>query len=230
MQQLWTVFSELTDKVRADHIQHDALGGCHDLLHAFMVAQYAQRIADDEESATLGWVAGICHNADRMFGHTLADSFVEEYLTLVPLDSVQKKRIAKAVLMHSTRDTLDEDDVLVVLKDADRLANSGPVVWLRAGQFLPRIPSVDPRYVLERDPLARYNDPRSLLENMRNALEWESWLRKEKAKILAKPYFDGLRTLIEGIRAQLEETELFPFPFPEDYTKLSRECRMKRGV
>jgi len=67
---------------------------------------------------------------------------------------------------------------VVALKDADRLANIGPNIFIRSGQFYPLLPPFDPRHIDEFDPQSTYRSPRNVLDDIRYCLEWEEWLRK----------------------------------------------------
>jgi len=65
--QLWKIFSEFTDMLRKEHQERRIIGGSHDFLHTIMVAQYGEIIADNEDLGLLSWIAGMCHNTDRLF-------------------------------------------------------------------------------------------------------------------------------------------------------------------
>ncbi len=210
---LWKSFPQLVQAVKADHVAHGAVGGGHDFYHALMVAQYAELIVPDQETATLGWVAGILHNTDRMYPKDEVIPVLSRHLQLVnsniPSGNIY---ILRAVLEHSKRNDPNDPPVTIALKDADRLGNIGSLHFLRCGQFRPNIPAVDPRFITTSDPKTTFRHPRSLLENLKHTLEWESWLRLPKAKELGKPMFDEIRRLIGNIESQFETLGLLPFP------------------
>ncbi|MDO8564790.1 MAG: hypothetical protein Q7R88_02225 [bacterium] len=215
-ERLWQTFSRLVETVWADHAKRGALGGAHNPLHASMVAQYGVLISGSPWLRRCSFVAGICHNVDRIYREdkALVAKIVSGYLeTASTLLSLRERiLILKAVLEHSKKNDPNDNLVTVALKDADRLANLGPLHWIRAGQFRPNIPPVDPRFITDSDPTATFRDPKSVLQDIKNTLEWESWLRLPKAKELGKPMFDEIRRFIANVEQQFETLGLLPFP------------------
>lgn len=210
-ERLWSTFRDLARKVQKDHIEQNAIGGGHDFLHALMVAQYGWMIAE-RKYGLLAWVAGICHNTDRLFPEGDAESIVRGYLNqYTEIIKSDKKFIIEAVLNHSKLNDPNDHAVTIALKDADRLANIGALTCIRAGQFRFDLPGVDPVHLFD-DPKASYKDPKSAARNICFTLEWEPWMRLPKAKELAKPYFDFLREFLGNIEQQLRETGLYPYP------------------
>lgn len=213
---LWRTFPKLIETVWADHEARGALGGAHNPLHAIFVAQYGVLISDAPWLQRCSFVAGICHNVDRIYRENkeLVKHIVSGYLetTGILLSAHEKELILDAVLEHSKKNDPDDNPVTVVLKDADRLGNIGPLHWIRAGQFRPTIPPVDPRFITTSDPTATFRDPKSVLQDITNTLEWESWLRMPKAKELGKPMFDEIRRFIANIEHQFRILGLQPFP------------------
>ncbi len=210
---LWKVFPELVAAVTADHVACGAVGGGHNFYHALMVAQYAQRIAPDSDTAILGWIAGLLHNTDRIYSKYDAIPVITRCLRLAPLDIPSGHLyILRAILEHSKRNDPEDPPVTIVLKDADRLDNIGSLHFLRCGQFRPNILAVDPRFITSSDPQATFRNPRSLLQDLKHTLEWESWLRLPKAQELGKPMFAEIRQLIANIERRFTTLGLHPFP------------------
>ncbi len=218
---LWTRYPNLVEAVRQDHINQGATGGAHDFVHAMMVAQYAAMIAEDERTGELAWIAAICHNTDRLFpdedDEGVSRRVVRYLVNGVPDITVSNgETMMEAVLTHHKLNDDADNPVTVTLKDADRLANIGPNLIIRAGQHYHELPAFDPQYLVEPDPEATYRNPKTVLHDILCALEWEPWLRLPKAQGLAKPYFDFLREFHRLFSVQMEELELVPYPFPED--------------
>lgn len=220
---LWEVFSELTNKIRQDHIEKGAIGKGHNFLHALMTGQYAEIIAEEKQIATLSWIAGVIHNTDRIYPKQEATQVLQSYLSLPSLNLIEREKqdILQALTNHSKLNDPNDNPITVTLKDADRLANIGPNIFIRSAQLYHQLFDYDPRYVIEPDPTATYRNPKTCLHDIRCSLEWEPWLRLPKAKEIAKPWFDQLRTFIEGFAKQLEEVGLMPYPFPQDFAGLN---------
>ncbi|MCR4328834.1 MAG: HD domain-containing protein [Patescibacteria group bacterium] len=227
MNKLWEKHAALTAKVREDHLEQKAFGG-HDITHALMVAQYATLITEDERTGELAWIAGMCHNTDRIFPEIRDEklpsvkvifirSKVVSYLDLVKgIASEEQELVIEAVLEHHKKNSDADNPVTVVLKDADRLANIGVNNIVRSGQHYSNLLPFDPRYVTTSDPTATYRDPKTVLHDVRCSLEWESWLRMPKAKKLADRWFRLYEVFVKAFADQLEETGLLPYPFPQD--------------
>lgn len=211
---LLTIFPALAQAACVDYISQGVHGGAHDFYHALTVAQYAALIAPTERMARFGWCAGLLHeHPHRLYSEEQGAHLVRERLAKhSALPSRAQSDILQAVLAHSGKDTPQESPLLVVLKDADQLANLGAWHWLRAAQFRPNIPAVDPRYVARQDPLATFKNPRSVLRDIESTLEWETWLRLPKAKELAAPLFEEIRWLKRRLEERLVILGLVPFP------------------
>ncbi len=210
---LWKSFPGLVRAVKADYIARGAVGGGHDFYHALMVAQYAELIAEDPETATLGWITGLLHNTDRMYPKEKVIPVLTRHLQMVRLNIPSGHLcILRAVLEHTKRNDPADSPLLMTLKDADRLANIGAWHFLRAAQFRPTILAVDPRFIVKQDPTATFKDPKSVLGDIEHTLEWESWLRLPKTQELGKPMFDEIRRLVANIESQFETLGLLSFP------------------
>jgi len=214
-------YAGLVKTVRSDHRKQGFVGSHHDFLHALMVAHYAVMIAEDDFIAELAWLAGVCHNTDHIFPNLSEFEHrrqISDYLVhWTGLDSESSKKVLTAVMLHSKLNDPNDDQVTMTLKDADRLANLGPNVIIRSGQYYYRLPAFNPFFVAEFDPTSTYRNPKSVLRDIMSSLEWVDWLRLPKARELAKPYADFLQQFRALIQHQLREVGLDPYPFPEDY-------------
>lgn len=228
-QTVWELYEEsyadLVDAVRRDHVRAGKFGGGHDFTHALMVARYAVVIAEDLEIGELAWVAAICHNTDRIyhdFDERQIEMMLQTYLGETDLDLGRRQLVVQAVLKHHDLNQHEDSPVLVVLKDADRLANIGPNNILRSGQHYHMLPAYDPRFVVSPDPEATYREPQTVLHDTLCSLEWEPWLRCPKAIALAKPYFAFYRGFKRMFEYQMREVGFVndegspTYPFPED--------------
>lgn len=218
-------YAILVERVRQDHINHGKFGGGHDFTHALMVARYAVLIDDEVDIGLMAWAAAICHNTDRIWpdlDHKGIEQVVRGYLIPTGFTEETRGSIVKAVLEHHDLNKPEDSPVTVVLKDADRLANIGPNLFIRSGQHYHDLPAYDPRFVAEPDPRANYKNPMTVFHDVMCSLEWEPWLRTPKAIELAKPYFDFFRQLKEMFVRQMVEVGFLDeegnptYPFPED--------------
>jgi len=217
LNQLRTKFSKLLKMVRENYEKKKMFGRGHDLLHALLTAQYGIMIADNEHIAELVWVAGICHITDRLFPEEVVHKQLLYYLDEgTSLSAKSKSQIIAAVERHSKPNDPSDDLLTITLKDADRLANLGPNLFIRAAQFYNGLVAFDPRYVLESDPTATYQNPKTVLHDIRCALEWDTdprfCLRLPRTRKYATRYFAWIKDSIELLGEQLKETGLLPFP------------------
>lgn len=213
---LWEIFPVLTQMVRQDHREFGTVGEGHDFLHALMVAQYGQIIAEQKRIGILSWVAGMGHNADRLFPPAEIEKRLKDYLEETDFSDEEKEWEIEAIVHHSELNDPNDDPVTIALKDADRLANIGSNILLRSSQHHPHLPAYNPRYIFSPHPSSTYRKPKSVLDDINYLFEWESWLRLPKAKVLAKRHFSELRRFRKGIDFQLREVKLLPYPFEED--------------
>lgn len=235
MEKLWEIpeLKALTERVRKDCGNVGMLvEGAHALdTHTLVVAQYVQMIATDTGLVAVydAWTAGFLHSTDRYLSVLLRrkvsekEAVVEQYLTnclqLVNPGFLNNEDIIYAVINHGriiAPNDPENSPLLVVLQDADRVANLVDVV-IRSGQLFNNLPPYDPRYIAEPDPRSKYGEPMSVLDDIRYSLEWETWIQTPVAKELAKPCFYFLKLLFENIERQLKETGLWPHPFVSDY-------------
>lgn len=213
----WQKYAALAKKVRQDHAEKNSFGHGHDFWHAAMVAEYGARIAEDERSGELTWLAGLIHNTDRMFPMAELEPKLVEYLSAAAgLTVAEINSIVMAVLTHDQANNPEDNPVTVGLKDADRLGNLGPAGFIRAGQYHAELAPFDPRFITSGDPTATFPYPKTVLENIRHRLEWESLpkvkLRLPKAQVLGAPLFDQIRRHLAEIEIQLKDLGLSPPP------------------
>src|SRR3989344_1180271 len=150
---LWKSFPGLVRAVKADYIARGAVGGGHDFYHALMVAQYAELIAEDPETATLGWITGLLHNTDRMYPKEKVIPVLTRHLQMVRLNIPSGHLcILRAVLEHTKRNDPADSPLLMTLKDADRLPNNAAGRFLRAGPVRPTILAGCPRVIGKQEP------------------------------------------------------------------------------
>lgn len=224
---LWERFNEFIKAVRGDHIQQGAVGRSHDFLHAVMVANYCMLIAEEERTALLAWVAALCHNTDRLWPNYTDPEIevkVRSYLKVchvLQASESETKVIIQAVLDHHKPNSKDDNPITVVLKDADRIANMGPNMIIRAGQHYPKLPAYDPRFVEKPDPRATYHNPMTVLHDVLCAREWYQTgpfgIRLHRARQLARKYDDFLYGFKHLMARQLIEVGLDGDLLAEDF-------------
>lgn len=207
---LWDAFPKLTEIVLRDH-QEKRIKPGHGFFHTLMVAQYGPIIADEKRIGVLAWIAGMCHNTDRIFPQNCVEDRVRYYLeseTDTIINTAEEGDIIEAVIHHSELNSPDDNPVTIVLKDADRLGNAGVICPIRAGQGLYNKPLFNPKPT----DGAIFGDEKTALDSMKITLEWEEMLRSPKAKKLGQKYFEELRRLIRSIEARIKETGINNFP------------------
>jgi hypothetical protein len=185
--------------------------------HDLMVAQYAIMIAPNERVAEMAWVAALLHSLDRMFGGDAALRR-NELVALLPYNNfnhTEMVEIIDAVEHHDSLNMKDDSLTKITLQDADRLANSDAIVIARSGQFHPKIPCVIPNHIATMTPGSKYNNPSSVIDDLRGCLEWEHLdkvkLRLPKAIELGKEKFQYLRDYIARIQRDFANLGLDPF-------------------
>ena len=181
----------------------------HGFDHDTLVAGFAVRIAATPHIAELAWIASHLHSFDRRLPKEEVEKVVRRHIALVPdLSSDDVEWIWEAVRDHSEKNNENDNAVSIALKDADRLANIGPSVIIRGGQFYPNTTTQDFGHLLDFDPASKYNEPKTVLDDLRFCLEWELWLRLPEAQRIAKPFFDFLRAFFEMNAKHVQEAEL----------------------
>lgn len=201
-----------THRYLADNGQgHRGHGPDHDL----MVAGYCLLITDNGRVGEKAWIAALLHSFDRFFGDEVEEK-ITEMLQFLPENEFSPEELAEireAIHRHNQPNATDDGPVQVVLQDADRLANVGPMVIYRSGQFHSVIPAIEIGFTpWKKNPASTLRKPRSGYDNMLNVLEWEAdprfGLRLEKSKRIGKKYFDFLRSWFQLVHDQLDETGL----------------------
>lgn len=193
----------------------------HGLDHDVTVAMLAVKIAPDERTAELGFIAGLLHSIDRTVerGNKQAvEDKVLEMFTHFPEDITSDERgdILLTVLNHSDLNKDDQPLVQQVLMDADRLANLMILVMIRAGQFQPELPPIEFNFMDRPNPKSTYRDPCSIIDDMRGCLSqlgeghvgYIEQIRVPKAQILGAYYHGRLNSVVEMIREDHEKLGL----------------------
>lgn len=207
---IWQIFPRLTERVWQDHAEAGMLGGHHDPDHALRVGQMAMDIAEDSITGFRAGAAGLLHNADRILQKQLGvgrrDVSTGKILELVrsqmeiesdAFSSFDRCLIEDAVINHNGRNSNLDTEALVTLMDADRLVNAEPDLVIRSAQLYHDLPPIDP-VRFEKDPTANYRDPKSVLRDIMETLEWLTpgtpfYVRLPKARVLAaerRVFFD----------------------------------------
>lgn len=197
------------EKVREDHrtAEEESSGaGGHDFIHTVTVARYAVLIAPDERSGELGWIAGMCHNTDRIHPY-LSSREVEnkicEYLVFCgDLNETERKEIAEAAMNHDKKNDPKGSLIKMILQDADRIANIGLMHVIRCGQHRPTLPAYDPNFILKKNPAGSHLKPITAFDDVYSSLEWDPegpevnldfCLRIPKAVEIGRPFFRNIR-------------------------------------
>ena len=225
------IFPELWKAVYERHIQAGIIAGGHDAFHAARVGQHALNIAEDESTAGLAGIAGLCHNADRILQHELkvgrkdvpeemVVALINEWLDKTDLFAEERAIVFDALLKHSLPNDHNDSPVLVALKDADRLINLEPDIIIRSAHFYPEYPAVDPVHWLS-DPKATFREPRSVIRDLSHCAEWGNFddpkfgIRLPGAQALAKKHAEYLLDYIKRVKQVWEEAGLLPFIPPK---------------
>lgn len=199
-----TAFPLLFDMVWQDHETRVCTAGGHDVFHPIIVAQYAALIAPEERLETLGWLAGMCHNTDRIFPKEEVRERVAQYLASTSgVSDTEKEFITDAVLTHSGLNKDSDNPVTVVLKDADRLSGLGFLCAIRASQSLAGVRILDPRYVGTTSPGSTFRNIKTVLDGIKFTLEWRKMLRLPKAKELAKELCQKHQEIIDFLENRI---------------------------
>lgn len=207
-------YSHTADFIQEKHAQcilsHQSTGG-HDFSHDLMVAQFAFAISPDENTATLAWLAGICHSFDRITPNfaTGDEQVLDQKLELDGVETVHRHIILQAVKEHDGPNTPNDHIVKVALQDADRLANTKAIVVMRTGQYRSHLPAVELGHLDHINPASTYREPRSVLDNLRFLLEWRDHpqfgLRLPLAKEVGRAHFAWIEEHIDTIRRDFRE-------------------------
>ncbi len=214
---------ELFNLVKGDHKKQSRLGYSglgHDFIHALTVANYALLIAPDFAVGEKAWVAGLCHNTDRIFPKYLKEELEEhilKYLNVTNFSKEDKEEILEAILNHDQENDEKGSIVKTTLQDSDRLANLGLAFFIRAGQHRFDKLVFDPKFVQKIDKSNSYKDPKTVLHDIQSALEWDPedkekdprfCLRLSKAIELGRPLFKYTREGLNLLYKQVKDLNL----------------------
>ena len=185
----------------------------HGLDHDVTVAMIAVRIAPDNRTAELAFVAGLLHSLDRTVERGNKMAVLEkltEMVQLLPSDvtSDEKANIVRSVEGHSDLNSPDQSVLQQTLMDADRLANLMALVVIRAGQFKSDIPAVEFEFIETANPGSTYYQSASVLDDLRGNMSqlgegqvgYMEQLRLPKAIELGRYYHGRLNLIVEMIR------------------------------
>jgi len=197
------------DFVEKDHEKHNALArGGHDFLHACRVAQSAWIISEKYSTKVCAWIAGMLHNTDRFYSEKEIPNFLKRALSLTPFhsQSLESTMIIESILNHHKPNDENDNEVTIVLKDADRISDLEIIQIIRSAQFHPHSFIYDPEnpsHVVDTSK----DFSSSLFTNIHRVLEWEHdpkmQLRNPKAIEMAKPGFIFLKQALNDFERQL---------------------------
>lgn len=224
---IWEIYPELVIAIKKSHDAYD-LKGHHDIYHALRVGDIAYRIAyetwDCVQTPRLSGIAGLCHNADRILSASDATPSDEDVSRLIhlwlgetSLNWADRKIVVSAVLAHDQKNDPRDSNVLVALKDADRIVNLDLDVLMRAGQFRPTLPTVDYAHFID-SPTASFKNPESVIRSMAYVLEWtdpttDVCIRTEAGLAMARTRSERIRNYLNDLKKQLQSEGVFPAPF-----------------
>lgn len=212
----------------------------HDADHDFEVGQLALMVAwpVDQRAAVLAGVGGLLHSADRILGVSLKPqegneskatedtvrSFVLERLSgHTDIIGVSQNRVVNAVVDHGSKPNKADDDIVTIaVADGDRLANMGASLPIRSGQHNSNVPLLNPLTIehdsSDRRPHEKYNNPDSVLWDIKNCIEWARNLDGPYALRLARSLEIGriravrLERYIQDIKEDRLFVGLYPYP------------------
>ncbi len=225
---IWEIFPEAFKVIKKSHDEFEMTGSGHDVYHAARVGDIAYQIAletwKDASKAELAGLAGLCHNADRMISKNGTDpsevgimDLVRKWLDETDLDQEARDTVINAVLKHDQKNDQNDPDLLVALKDADRIVNLDPDSIIRCGQFLHTLPSIDYTHFVS-SPTATYKKPESVARDIASSLNWVDpksgvCIRTEVGLNMARERSDLIKNYLEALKKQLEAEGVLPTPF-----------------
>ena len=206
MQELYKKVTELFEK--------DPPPG-HDIKHALRVAGLAKKIAGAEGyDAREAEIAGLLHDVGRTtqkdhFGHAQAGVPVAKELlnTYTNFSDETKERILSAIKHHS--DLASESELAHILQDADKLDGIGAVGISRAYVTCHALPDYDPNSIIP-DEVGEYGKPVSIHQQIQFQAEWYNMLFTETAKEIGKSKYEFMKTYLDQIKKEIEESTLTP--------------------
>lgn len=224
---IWETFPEVAKAVRRTH-EETGLFTHHDWGHAFRVGEVARMVAldewGDEQLSHLAGLAGLTHNADhviRKLRGTKEDPYMVRNLVLYWLSSAHlnqfdTEQIIDAVLKHTGKNSPEDSQILIALKDSDRIVNLDMDIIVRSTQYHPW-PAVDYKYFLN-NPEATFKDSVSIFKHIAFLFEWADpkspvCVRTRLAKKTIKSRIRAHRVSLNILKKQLQEEGLYPYPF-----------------
>lgn len=215
--ELWKVYREryrtCIEAIRHDHLRLGAAGGAHDFYHAAITAQLAVRIATDELNGHRAYLAGLSHNTDHLYRKDEVKLVVSRYLDFCrDLSKEDCALIMDAVVSHGEPPAWDDSMTLVILRDADWVANAGVQVIMRAGQYYWDAQAFDPDWVEKNDPTTTEKRPRTVWRDIRELYEWEKKIRLPVAKELFARHMALIRMAENDLLFTLQESGMYPCP------------------
>ncbi len=193
---------------------HQGHGLDHDAAVAMMGTIIARRVAGGH-LANMAFCAGMLHSLDH-----LVQNVPEELIRLLDLTAdiftnEERDDIQRAVLRHAEfkdKDLATRSVVQRVLMDADKLVNMDPIVIVRAGQFFPNTPAIEldhmnpPSGQTYANTASTYQDPRSVLDNLRGSLEWTEpgWMHFPVSQQMAVERANFIRSFISNAEDAFE--------------------------
>lgn len=215
--------------IKTDCVATGAMRSAHDLTHDLIVAHYCQRFQRFSRHSRymirLAVAAALCHSTDRRHPDETEGARTDRltgYLLTESFDFIECLLVTNVVLKHHEPNRDEDDEFLILLKDADRVANLGLIAALRSAMHYHALPVADPRFIAVSDPAATYKCPWTILHDVRCALEWDPregktayCLRLPEAIAYATPWFDWLKLGISLEAGRVQECGLEPYPAPE---------------
>lgn len=238
---IWELYPALATAVRDMHKQVGLVASGHDVDHDYEVGQLALMVAwsEDQDAAVLGGVGGLAHSSDRILEVRLG--LGKETISVVPEEDVRssvmsliiactdirdpesRERIISAVIHHGSKPNQPDDDlVTIAVGDADRLANMGANLPIRSGQHNHHVRLLNP-ITMEVDTSSRssrekYNNPDSVLWDIRNCIDWYRKpdgpyaLRLPESLKLGRIRAGRLERYIQEIKDDRAFVGLYPYP------------------
>lgn len=206
-------FLDFYNEVKNGHIHTSSLSHQgHGLDHDITVSMLAVRIAPDSRLGEKAWCASMLHSVDRVVEAKMVESVMNEYAKhLHPFFSQREiEEIVEAALRHGELNQPDQNEIQVVLMDADRLANMQSAVIIRGGQFRSTLPVFEFGYLEGKvNPVSTYENPQSILDNLRLIIsQYVPQLRLPKAKTLGAFYANRLTAYVESIEQDYKDLNL----------------------
>lgn len=130
----------------------------------------------------------------------------------------KQRQVVGAVLKHDGYNSSNDSLVLIALMDADRIVNLDGDLFARSGQYYHDLAVVDYRYFPDFDPEATYRNPKTLFRDIAFSLDWVDptspvCIRTRLGKAMGERRARLFRQITDGLRDQLAEEGIIPYPF-----------------